>query len=252
MDLTIDPSLRVWVLFPIFFVMILVGVLRHYATILLNPSPKNGDLVTIRQQQFLMYGSNLRLNGVNLTPAAFQKRQSYFVEQFKSTKYLADPENDGKTNPSAMLNDPSQFEKIMDSMKGQAMMVIPQTLMMGWVNSFFAGFILMKLPFPLTIRFKSMLQSGVNTQDLDVRWVSSLSWYFLNLMGLNSIYSLILGGQNSAGGVQAMGVNTGAAGAMQPGIVYANVYKGEAENLALANPKSVLNGVEDRIIKQFS
>ena len=54
----------------------------------------------------------------------------------------------------------------------------------------------MKLPFPLTIRFKSMLQSGVGTRDLDVRWVSSLSWYFLNLFGLQSIFAFILGDDN--------------------------------------------------------
>ncbi len=57
-------------------------------------------------------------------------------------------------------------------------------------------YITVKLPFPLTIRFKSMLQSGVATRDLDVRWVSSLSWYFLNLFGLQSVFIFILGNDN--------------------------------------------------------
>ena len=54
----------------------------------------------------------------------------------------------------------------------------------------------MKLPFPLTLRFKSMLQSGIATRDLDVRWVSSLSWYFMNLFGLQAIFIFILGSDN--------------------------------------------------------
>jgi hypothetical protein len=41
-----------------------------------------------------------------------------------------------------------------------------------------------------------MLQSGVATPDLDVRWVSSLSWYFLNLMGLQSVFTFLLGNDN--------------------------------------------------------
>ena len=52
------------------------------------------------------------------------------------------------------------------------------------------------LPFPLTPQFKSMLQSGVGTRDLDVRWVSSLSWYFLTLFGLQPVYNFILGSDN--------------------------------------------------------
>jgi ER membrane protein complex subunit 3 len=41
-----------------------------------------------------------------------------------------------------------------------------------------------------------MLQRGIETPDMDVRWVSSLSWYFLNFFGLNGLYRLILGGEN--------------------------------------------------------
>lgn len=41
-----------------------------------------------------------------------------------------------------------------------------------------------------------MLQRGIETPDMDVRWVSSLSWYFLNFLGLNGLYRIILGGDN--------------------------------------------------------
>ena len=76
--------------------------------------------------------------------------------------------------------------------------MVPQTLLMGWINLFFAGFIVIKLPFPLTPRFKQMLQANIGTSDMDVTWVSSLSWYFLNLFGLNSVYRLLLGEENGA------------------------------------------------------
>lgn len=58
--------------------------------------------------------------------------------------------------------------------------------------------IIVKLPFPLTMGFKSMMQRGIETQDMDVRWVSSLSWYFLNLFGLNGLFRLLLGSDNGA------------------------------------------------------
>lgn len=53
-----------------------------------------------------------------------------------------------------------------------------------------------KLPFPLTIKFKSMLQAGVQTKDMDPRWMSSISWYFLCIFGLQFVYVFLLGSDN--------------------------------------------------------
>ena len=90
------------------------------------------------------------------------------------------------------MTDPSQMEGTMDMMKKNVMMIVPQTLIMSWISFFFSGFVLTRLPFPVTLRFKSMLQRGIETTDMDVRWVSSISWYFLLLFGLNSVYTLIM------------------------------------------------------------
>ena len=51
----------------------------------------------------------------------------------------------------------------------------------------------MKVPFPLTQGFRSMLQRGVELSTLDVSYVSSLSWYFLVMFGIRGLMVLLLG-----------------------------------------------------------
>ena len=94
------------------------------------------------------------------------------------------------TPQQQMLSDPSAMSNMMKNNLGA---MVPQMLTMAWVNFFFSGFIVARVPFPLTQRFRGMLQRGVDLPSLDVAYVSSLSWYFLNLFGLRGVLALALG-----------------------------------------------------------
>jgi hypothetical protein len=71
--------------------------------------------------------------------------------------------------------------------------IVPNMLQFGWVSYFFSGFVIVYLPFPLTDRFKSMLQRGIMLKSLDPSYASSISWYLILLSGLQGVFSLVLG-----------------------------------------------------------
>lgn len=207
--------------------------------------------------QFLHRARCFRENNSVLSPEDFEIRKKYFIEKLNSTEFHAkSPSEDNDNDPLAAFNDPSSNEALMQMAKGNLMNYIPQTLIMGWVNYFFAGFVIMKLPFPLTDGFKSMLQNGVMTPDLNVRYVSAISWYFVNLFGLKPIYSLLMGSSEAEELMQQQAQQTQQQqmpNLSGPGAPKAEkVFKAEAENIQILSQESVFNGIVDRFLERYS
>lgn len=204
----LDPRIRDWVLLPIFVVMFLQGVLRHYVQVLLTDE-KKPDMRALQKAELLRRSQRLRANCQFIPPAAVRMRKTFFVQK----AFKEQPKQEGAEAPELPQQDPLAMVGMMK--QNMATMILPNMIMMGWVSFFFSGFVLVKLPFPLTDRFKDMLQRGIALKTLDPSYVSSLSWYFINLFGLRGLFSLVLGANSPTDDTRMMEQQMAGAQAMQ-------------------------------------
>jgi len=241
-DLVLDPAIRSWVFVPIIIITFLVGIVRHYISMLLSTT-KKVELLQVQDSQAMIRARVLRENGKYLPEQSYQMRRHFFNDEdtgyFKTQKRQAQ-----QPNP---MSDPNMMTEML---KGNVTNVLPMILIGGWINWTFSGFVTSKVPFPLTLRFKPMLQRGIELQSLDASWVSSASWYFLNVFGLRSIYTLVLGENNAADQSRVMQDQfSGAAMAMPQDPKAA--FKAEWEALEVAPHKWVLKNMERRFINDI-
>ncbi|KAF4532987.1 hypothetical protein B566_EDAN000676 [Ephemera danica] len=261
-ELLLDSQIRVWVFLPIVVITFLVGVVRHYVSILLA-SQKKVELQQLQDSQVMIRSRLLRENGKYIPKHSFLMRRHFFnneetgriakVQLAKDTTRIFSPPSNTHSVPhtqkrAAAANNPMTDPSMMTEMlKGNVTNVLPMIMIGGWINWMFSGFVTTKVPFPLTLRFKPMLQRGIELLSLDASWVSSASWYFLNVFGLRSIYTLVLGENNSAD--QARHIQdqmSGAAMAMPPDPKAA--FKAEWEALEICEHSWALNNVESEML----
>lgn len=241
-ELLLDPNIRLYVFIPIVMICLFVGLIRHYVTVLLE-GEKKSDLGQVTDTQLLRRARLLRENGNHIPRDAFMMRRHYYNGPggvLKVEKQAAAAQNP-MTDPSMMV----------DMMKGNLTNMIPMVIIGGWINWTFSGFVTTKVPFALTLRFKDMLQRGVQLTTLDASWVSSASWYFINVFGLRSIYSLFLGPDNEADSSRMMAQQMMAAPAGAPPDMK-KAYKEEWEALEVRNHKWVLDTITDNILYKSS
>lgn len=87
----------------------------------------------------------LRTLGGSIPQHAFASRKAYLADAFEKGKYIKNPEANKETNtPVNPMTDPDMMEGMMDGMKKQLMNMVPQMVIMGWINFFFQGFIVSK------------------------------------------------------------------------------------------------------------
>jgi hypothetical protein len=96
-------------------------------------------LLCIRRN--LLRGINLRQNYDQMSFHSFIMRKNHLVSAYKRGEYLKDPESVGKPTPNP-ISDPAGMDQMMNMLKGNMAMIVPQTLIMGWINAFFSGFVI--------------------------------------------------------------------------------------------------------------
>ena len=231
MEILLDSGIRDWMLIPIFIVVFLAGMLRIVMSNLMD-SKQEQEKNDVCVQETVLRCQRLKSHCKVLSDQSFRNRRAYFC---KPTTGILNKEFENNAVPFFM--DPSSQ---LGMIKKNAAYGITTMLLLTWVSNFCSGCILARIPFPLTQKFRSMLQRGVELSALDVTYVSSSSLYFLMMFGMNGLLGLVMGDMNKDK-IQNMAMPM-----MQgPAKDLSKIFKAERENMELVSHKFSLNGIEE-------
>lgn len=261
-NILLDSDIRDWVVLPLFVIMVTAGLLRVHVGNLLKPDPKNQEKITQRIQSSVRATSMLNTGAIHfLSASKLESRRGAYPELLKDQadwceKYLQAKEDDQTDDDVDNMPNPLAA---MDGMKGGMVAMVQNMVMMQGIQFFFSGFILLKVPFPMSVGFKQMFQRGMEgLTNLDTSYVSSISLYFLFMYGLRAFFRLVIGTPTlETQETQKMWHKLG----LKPGGGNPNAPKEEAQikglnqeadNLEMILPKqfkSNLDNVEKRLLK---
>ena len=205
MFLRLDTSIRNWVFIPITLITIAVNLMMKYLTVIMNQKSKvlkskveevnerfiNNELANRESEIIIRSALNrsnkLKLNFMHISERGFKSRKAFFI---KENEGFFNKKFQGKS--AADMMNPNMMTEML---KKNVLNALYYILIFVGVGYLFSGFILLKLPFGLTQKFRSMLQQGLNLPDVDVSYVSAISWCLLLVFGLNSIVQHFDGGE---------------------------------------------------------
>jgi hypothetical protein len=263
MFLRLDTSIRNWIFIPITLITISVNLMMKYLTMILNQKNKitksntSGDSDNFMKNELTNRDSDIIVrSGINRAKKLKENFMYISERGFKTRKAFFIKENDGFFNkkfqgksPADMMN-PSMMT---DMLKKNVLNALYYILIFVGVGYLFSGFILLKLPFGLTQKFRSMLQQGLNLPDVDVSYVSAISWCLLLVFGLNSIVQHFDGGEQFS--MMKEQEQMMKAPMMMPfgqqGNEFEKLFTDEKENLEIIPQFSILDDSIDRLVQKY-
>jgi hypothetical protein len=175
------------VFLPLTAFIVLMKLMMQYVHLMTTASTPmmTKELPEIREQQAVQRSQRIRAAANWLPESALRMRREYFTE--KTTGLFNQPTKT-RAMHETMATDPTFM---VDMMKKQMTGLVPQVVMGTAVSFFFSGFVMGKIPFSLSPRFRPMLQRGVDLSTLDVSYFTSLSYYFALLFACRGAFSLV-------------------------------------------------------------
>lgn len=261
-NILLDSDIRDWVVLPLFVIMVAAGLLRFHMGNMLKPDPSNISKVVQRTQSSIRATSIIKGGAVNfLSTSKLEARKVAYPELLRDQAVWCETHLDEQDKAQQENQDdgdmPNPFAA-MEGMKGNMVFMVQNMVMMQAIQHFFSGFILLKVPFRLTVGFKQMFQRGLDgLATLETSYVSSVSWYFLVMFGLRGFFRLAIGSptletQETNQIWQKLGKTPGKSGPGGPDDdKHIKMLEQEADNLELMLPKhfkSNLDSVEKRLL----
>lgn len=265
MLLRLDSSLCYWIFFPITLITICVGLLMKSLAYLFNHGPKspvpsdtdkladfdykkemeNRD-VEIKLKSALNRSNLLKKNFMYISEKGFKLRKAFFCKEevgFFSQTYEKKAD---LMNPNQMIN----------MVKKTVLNYLYYIIIFVGGGYFFSGFILLKLPFGLTQKFRSMMQQGLNLPDVDVSYVSAISWCLILVFGIDTILQHFDGGEAFSMMKQQEQMMTAQmdmmpANPLNPNNKYENMLKSEREAISILPQFSLIEDAVERLIEKY-
>jgi hypothetical protein len=262
-NILLDSDIRDWVVLPLFVIMVAAGLLRVHMGNMLKPNPQNTTRVSQRTASSIRATSTLKSGAIHfLSTPKLESRKLAYPDLLKDQAEWCENHLDEQEAAKKENSDDDEMPNplaAMDGMKGSMVFMVQNMVMMQGIQYFFSGFILLKVPFHLTMGFKEMFQRGMEgLSNLDTSYVSSVSLYFLFMFGLRAFFRLVIGTpspetQETQKMWQKMGKKPGGAAPNSPNDdAQIKALNQEADNLEMMLPKqfkSNLDQVEKRLLK---